>query len=104
MKLLLNKNALQSNVWLSAIDYFKNVCDTFEIIPFSDIPPQKSIFQKIQYTVEVRFAGKINYKESIFDKLIDHFTTKIVLNLSGCDVGKIIEEYPDHEISHIMKL
>ena len=98
MKLLLNKEAIQSNIWGSAVGYFNRVIGECEILPKEGDAPEQRWFHKLQYLLEVKFAGSINDNSSIFDKRCDVSTENIVLNLSCLDMDTILNDYPQYEV------
>lgn len=101
MKLLLNKEAFQSDIWGSAIGFFNRVFGDVEILSIEGVAPGKKWFHKLQYSLELKFAGKINDNADIFEKRFECSTENIVLNLSCQDIKKVISTYPSSEVWNI---
>ena len=101
MKLLVNKEAFQSNIWGSAIGYFNRVFGSIDILPIEGVAPVQKWFHKLQYSLELKFAGSVNDNTYIFDKRVECSTENIVLNLSCQEITKILSTYPSCEVWNI---
>lgn len=98
MILLLNKKALQTNVWGSAVSYFKRVLGNIEIVPMNTVVPKRNWLKQFQYSIESKSAGAVIDKVSFFEKKMDALTESIILNLSCSDIEGLLREYPGKEI------
>lgn len=98
MKFLLNKEALQTNIWGSAIAYFERVLGNVEIIPLNTIVPKRRRICRLQHAVESKFAGTITDKVSVFDKKIDVSTENLVLNISCAEIDSVFKNHLGKEI------